>query len=316
MEGLKATAIISVLVRLVVFVGVLAGSTVWAQTTDPSSPDPTLTDGPTDDLISLLGDSTGLDSSSDDPANIFMGGPGCTPTVGGSGCHIYQNEVNAFGPNSLTMYGNGGKWTALTPFYLILGMPNTSTNTYGANYTLPNVTLSSPATPCPTTGVGTPAPPISNCYQKLGYEGTYGPSFSKTPNDVYNFLHLTTVGPTGSASESLTNWQTWDKAVNGITANSFSIYLYLLWANLGGHGTSLTVNFTNASIPKGTFAVGFACGAPSCSSSPNPYTTPFTEAGLQTSQTPPVQTPEPTSVMELGLALFGLVLVRRKIGVA
>jgi hypothetical protein len=184
---------------------------------------------------------------------------------------------------------------------LIFGVPNNPTNTIG------NVTGAQLYDPYPggspqdlTVTIGTSAYGLS--VPSTGVNaGLFG---EMTSGDVYSFLN---VGGSGvDKSNSFTNWAAADSAVMGITASNFSIYVFTvdLTGTTGGFGGNDLINVDISNMPNGTFAVGYG------EASNKAYVNPFTEAGLI--DTPPVDAPEPSSLLLLGTGLVASGVVARR----
>ena len=81
-----------------------------------------------------------------------------------------------------------------------------------------------------------------------------------------------------------------------------------LTGTTGGFGGNDLINVDISNMPNGTFVVGYG------EASGKAYVNPFTEAGLI--DTPPVNTPEPASLLLLGTGLLvsGVLSRRRRRG--
>lgn len=197
---------------------------------------------------------------------------------------------------------NGSKAEMLPPQFLILGIPNDTTNLFTTD-PISGVTYYNPyvgGTPAP----GTSAFATAGTYGLKGavIDGFFGDMASGS--EIYSFLDLQ--GP-NNKSNSFKNWAADDLAINGITAQDFGIYVFALSGqDLGGKGLA-DVMFP-AGLPLGTFEVGY--GQAYYNWKHCVYDTPLTEAGLTDGTT---ITPEPGSLLLLGsgLLLTAMLLRRR-----
>ena len=207
--------------------------------------------------------------------------------------YLFSNEVHPISSPTINILENGsGQPTLANPLLLIVGVPNTT------SFAAPTLTLSAGTADLG----GTAGSAFGASYNSVtGRAANNGGLFNS--GEVYSFIGLTG----GDNSNSFVNWSSADQAVNSLSINGFGIYLYEL-ANTGmSGGRSITATF-NGSIPVGTFVVAYGQDAGGTA-----YTTPFTQAGLNTGvHTDAVPTPEPASMLLLGTGLAAAFVRRRR----
>ncbi len=235
-----------------------------------------------------------------DPTTLHIGGTvptggGDPNQIGGSGLvNIYQNQTSA--PN------------LLQPWLLIVGIANDNGSyKFGA---LPTVTSYNPYSN--TTGVlgsallGGTSPMYGGTWNSTtGFAGTL-----TAGAEVYSTLKLE--GPTDK-SNSFTNWSAAEQTVNGVTATSFGIYVFEIYAELDGNG-NVAIQFDPSTLlPTGSYAIAYGQAPANGGKDMMLYDTPFTEAGL--TGVPHLTTPAPSSALLVGagaVSLFGFTAVRRR----
>ncbi len=198
-----------------------------------------------------------------------------------SNTYLFGNEVEPISNLTLGILENGNGQPALVnPMLLILGIPDDTA------FALPAITVS--------TGTGDVGGTAN--YFHGSWNTTTGFAGEFKSGEVYSFIGLK---PVGNSSNNFGNWHDADLAVNGIDADSFGIYVYVITNSGISGGETVTVTFASA-IPNGTFAVGY--GQDRCG---HAFTTPFTESGMTT-------VPEPGAALLLGTGLLGFFGLRRK----
>jgi len=200
-----------------------------------------------------------------------------------SSTYLFGGEVQPISNLTLGILENGsGQPTLVNPLLLILGVPD------DAAFVAPTITVSTG-----TGDIGGTANYFGGAWNTgTGFAGSFG------SGEVYSFIGLT---PVGNSSNNFGNWHDADLAVNGIDADFFGIYVYVLSNTAITGGATVTVNFASA-IPDGTFAVGYGQDRKG-----HAFTTPFTESGMTTG------VPEPGTALLLGTGLLGFVALRRKL---
>ena len=230
-------------------------------------------------------------------SNLHIG-PGAGTSCA-AGC---AGEPNVLGTgNDVDVYLTSGSGNLGQPLFLILGVPNDTTNLF----TTSPMSSMNYYNPYPS-GTATPG---SFAFAKAGTYGLKGAVADgffgdmTKGSEIYSFLDL--MGPTNN-SNSFTNWAAADFGVDGITASDFGIYVFALSGeNLGGKGL-IDLLFPGG-LPLGTFAVAY--GQSGSGKHVKIYDTPFTESGVTNSTS---AVPEPGSLLLLGCLLLAGILLRRR----
>jgi hypothetical protein len=213
------------------------------------------------------------------------------------------NPIGSSGALTITQQSNGNSPAGLNPVLLIIGIandPSTNGNSFYTalgNNAITSVTYSSGGTASWQLG-GSDTPfsggPTGTWNTSTGFGGT----MPTTNNEAYATLGI---GQGVNNSNSFGNWQGGEvKFGTGVTANSFSLYVFTLTDTaLLNDGDSISVQFAAGALPVGSYAIAYSF------SGGKPYVTPFTEAGLETPGPPPSATPAPASAILAGLGGLG-----------
>lgn len=231
-------------------------------------------------------------------SNLHIG-----PGAGTSCAKGCAGEPNLLGTGSdVDIYLTSGSGSLNQPVFLILGVPNDTTDFFTTDpISSLNYYASYPS--------GTPTPGNSAFATKgtYGLKGPVADGFfgDMTKGSIYSFLDLN--GPTNN-SNSFKNWAAADFGIDGITAADFGIYVFALSGeDLAGKGL-IDILFPGG-LPLGTFVVAY--GESGSCKHLKIYDTPFTESGMTNGSTGAV--PEPGSLLLLGSGLLlTAILLRRR----
>ena len=238
-----------------------------------------------------------------DPSNIHVG-PGAGVACD-TGCAGAPNLVGS--GSTLDLYQTSGGKSLVDPTLLILAVPNDPAGTgHGMQQTAGSVTaLNYFGSYTPFPGATGPSTPVTFAFgstadgvmkSSTGFAGDL-----TSGNDVYGFLGI---GASVTNSDSFTNFTdpTFNIPAVDKTATNFGIYVFQLNTGLGAQEL---ININDASLPIGTYILGFGLD-----SMGQPDSTPHTEAG-DTSTTVVLQdVPEPSALALSGTALAALGFIR------
>jgi hypothetical protein len=193
---------------------------------------------------------------------------------------------------TVTNQGSGSGFD-LSQWYLILGVANTTSTI-------------AQTTSVQITSVNGSGPTIN---------GTFVTSMTSGQN-AYSQLEAaqpSTYVPPADASESFTNWlygtggpsnPTEGDLLLGINAQSYSLFAYQINTSLLGGGTD-TIGF-NSNLPLGDYVIAYGVNAS------HTFSTPFTNAGLETGPTTAVPAPPGLALALSGCGAFGIFSLARR----
>ena len=253
-------------------------------------------------------------------------GGSCASGYGGTGCpFLYSSgsgtptEVGAINtgtnPGSFDLYYSASNAKTFDdPVLAIVGVPNTGSGNatnYGLAPSLTSASLNKGSESVTiANGIASGAATFGNISTNGAGLFTSSPFSSSSGGDVYSFLRL---AGTANKSNSFANWSAADQKISGISATSFSIYVFSFTpsgAAFSNDNNLLTVGFDQMAV--GTFVVAYGEDTGETYSA-----TPFTQAGYATSSVTPNtiggntnDVPEPGSAALLVAGLPGLLLVR------
>lgn len=225
--------------------------------------------------------------------NIMVGASGATCPTGCSG------DPTLIASSGFTLFSNGSP-TADVPWYILLALPGTGkTDAQG--------------------GTDPAAPSITGTGFTISSGVDAGDFLPTTSGDIYAFASADDGGLNGDGSMNATNlFGSAETTAFGKTPSFFDIFVYTVSA--GALTGDKNFSFTT-SLPLGTFVGGLGIG----SNGTQPFSTPFTTAGLVDATTTGPGTasgpasgplvPEPNTIVLLGTVLLAACAgLRKKLG--
>lgn len=211
-------------------------------------------------------------------------GPGFGTACAQGGCPLVGGSVNAIGTGSLDLFQASTGPVDTTTLLLILAVPNNPANALAAN-PISDGQLHVPG----TSPSSTPVTIGSLSAETLMTHGEVYGALGLLDGDIVAFNDL-------QSADYFLFPGTYNISTNPI--DNFLLYEIPLTTAADFAGNDL-INIDFTSLPIGTFALGYA--TPSLTVTD----TSFAEAGVSGAALPAV--PEPTSLILLGSALFGLI---------
>jgi hypothetical protein len=195
----------------------------------------------------------------------------------------------------------GGASDLTNPWLLIVGVANDTAAGTAFNGVTLKVSSSSGGSASGALGG-------SNLYGGT-WNATSGFAGLMTKSDAYTLIGGDLAA--SNNSNSFTNWALADSQINGITATNFGLYVFEITATLAAQG-SVSITFSGGNgLQVGDYVIGFG------EDSKHIYSTPFTEAGLETGNKTVVPAP-PSAILAglggLGIGLGGLFKRYRRAG--